>query len=68
MLDARKQNNEVSLQGIYSKAAEYIKIYDHGAAWFKDDLLPFIQEQLSIRRFDNPSLKDFDKNDLSPSS
>ena len=66
MLDARK-TNEVSLQGIYSKAAENMKIFDKGSKWFKEDILPFIQEQLSIKRFDNPSLKNWDKDDLGPS-
>jgi len=65
MLDARK-SNEVSLQGIYSKAAENIKVFDKGAVWFRDDVLPFIKEQLAIKRFDNPSLKSWDDNDLGP--
>jgi|GEM_PF-841418 len=63
MLDAKK-TNEVSIQGIYSKAAESIKIFDKGSSWFADDVLPFIQEQLSIKRFENPSLKNWDDKDL----
>lgn len=66
MLDARK-TNEVSLQGIYSKAAENIKIYDEGSSWFKNDVLPFIHEQLSIKRFENPYLKNWDDSELGPS-
>jgi len=66
MLDARK-TNEVTLQGIYSKAAKNIKIFDRGAKWFNQDVLPFIQEQLTISRFDNPSLKGWDQNDLGSS-
>jgi hypothetical protein len=65
MLDAT-EDNDVLLQGIYSKAAEQIKVFNKSADWFGNDVLPFIKEQLAIQRFDNPTLKSWDKDDLGP--
>ena len=65
MLDAT-EDNDVLLQGIYSKAAGQIKVFNKSADWFGNDVLPFIKEQLAIQRFDNPALKSWDKDDLGP--